>query len=88
MAKKRKTLPEEMKELLESGDLAALKEQFLRCEPNAITYKKYGSNILALSMRRKTIPLRNISMILPLTVRETDTQSLTKIGTNKRVLIT
>ena len=50
MAKKRKTLPEEMKELLESGDLAALKEQFMRCEPNAITYKKYGSNIFSMAL--------------------------------------
>lgn len=48
MAKKRKTLPKEMVELMEQGDLAALKEQFLRCEPNAVT-NKYGSNIFSLS---------------------------------------
>ena len=35
MGKKRKTLPKEMKELLESGNIGLLKEQFLRCEPNA-----------------------------------------------------
>jgi hypothetical protein len=46
--KKRKTLPKEMKELLENGDIAALKEQFLRCDPNAVT-GKYGSNIFSLS---------------------------------------
>ncbi|MCI8359715.1 MAG: hypothetical protein HFE86_00060 [Clostridiales bacterium] len=49
MAKRRKTLPKEMKELLESGDIAALKEQFLRCEPNAITHTKFGSNLFSLS---------------------------------------
>lgn len=49
MVKKRKTLPDGMKELLESGDIAALKEQFLRCEPNAITHKKYGSNIFSMA---------------------------------------
>ena len=36
MAKKRKTLPKEMRTLLERGDMEALKEQFLRCEPNAV----------------------------------------------------
>lgn len=46
--KKRKTLPKEMKELLENSDVAALKEQFLRCEPNAVT-GKYGSNIFSLT---------------------------------------
>lgn len=34
--------------LMEQGDIAALKEQFLRCEPNAVT-NKYGSNIFSLS---------------------------------------
>lgn len=48
MAKKRKTLPKEIRELLGCGDIAALKEQFLRCEPNATT-GKYGSNIFSLS---------------------------------------
>ena len=48
MAKKRKTLPKEIGILLEAGDIEALKEQFLRCEPNAIT-NKYGSNIFSLS---------------------------------------
>ena len=48
MAKKRKTLPKEMRALLESGDITAAKEQFLRCEPNAVT-GKYGSNIFSLS---------------------------------------
>ena len=47
MAKKRKTLPKEMRALLESGDITAAKEQFLRCEPNAVT-GKYGSNIFSL----------------------------------------
>lgn len=46
--KKRKTLPKEMKELLENGDISALKEQFLRCAPNAAT-GKYGSNIFSLT---------------------------------------
>lgn len=48
MAKKRKTLPKEIRIFLERGDIDALKEQFLRCEPNAIT-NKYGSNIFSLS---------------------------------------
>ena len=48
MAKKRKTLPKEIRSLLECGDMEALKKQFLRCEPNAIT-SKYGSNIFSLS---------------------------------------
>lgn len=48
MAKKRKTLPKGMVELMEHGDIATLKEQFLRCEPNAVT-NKYGSNIFSLS---------------------------------------
>ncbi len=45
MAKKRKTLPKEIRSLLESGDIEAIKEQFSRCEPNALTTNKYGSNI-------------------------------------------
>lgn len=49
MAKKRKTLPKEMGKLMEQGDIAALKEQFLRCEPNALVTNKYGSNIFSLS---------------------------------------
>ena len=49
MGKKRKTLPKEMKELLESGNIGLLKEQFLRCEPNAVTHTKYGSNIFSMS---------------------------------------
>lgn len=49
MAKKRKTLPKEIKQFLESGDIAALREQFLRCDPNAITHAKYGSNIFSMS---------------------------------------
>lgn len=48
MAKKRKTLPKEINALLEQGDIEALKEQFLRCEPNAVT-SKYGSNIFSLA---------------------------------------
>lgn len=48
MAKKRKTLPAEIRGLLEGGDSAALREQFLRCEPNAVT-GSYGSNIFSLS---------------------------------------
>ena len=48
MAKKRKTFPKEIRSLLECGDIEALKEQFLRCEPNAVT-SKYGSNIFSLS---------------------------------------
>lgn len=48
MANKRKTLPKEMRSLLECGDIEALKEQFLQCVPNAIT-NKYGSNIFSLS---------------------------------------
>ena len=46
-AKKRKTLPKELGELLNSGDLEALKKQFSRCEPNAVT-GKYGSNVFSL----------------------------------------
>lgn len=49
MAKKRKTLPKEIKELLERDDIGALKEQFLHCDPNAITHSKYGSNIFSMS---------------------------------------
>lgn len=49
MAKKRKTLPKEIRSLLECGNMDALKEQFLRCEPNALTTNKYGSNIFSLS---------------------------------------
>lgn len=48
MAKKRKTLPKEIRALLENGDITAAKEQFLRCEPNAVT-GKYGSNIFSMS---------------------------------------
>ncbi|MCI8554205.1 MAG: ankyrin repeat domain-containing protein [Clostridiales bacterium] len=48
MAKKRKTLPKEIKAFLESGDIEALKEQLLRCEPNAVT-GQYGSNIFSLT---------------------------------------
>ena len=36
MAKKRKTLPREIRELLKAGDVEALKEMFSRCEPNAV----------------------------------------------------
>ncbi len=46
--KRRKTLPKEMRELLKRGEIAALKEQFLRCEPNAVS-GKYGSNIFSLT---------------------------------------
>ena len=49
MAKKRKTLPKEIPSLLECGNIDVLKEQFLRCEPNALITNKYGSNILSLS---------------------------------------
>lgn len=49
MAKKRKTLPKEMRSLLECGNVDVLKKQFLRCEPNALTATQYGSNILSLS---------------------------------------
>lgn len=49
MAKKRKTLPKEIHSLLECGNIEMLKEQFLRCEPNALTTNKYGSNIFSLS---------------------------------------
>ncbi len=49
MAKKRKTLPKEIRSLLESGDIEMIKEQFSRCEPNALTTNKYGSNIFSLS---------------------------------------
>jgi hypothetical protein len=48
MAKKRKTLPKEIQELLQSGDMEALKEAFSRCEPNAVT-GRYGSNIFSLT---------------------------------------
>ena len=48
MAKKRRTLPKEMQDLLQSGDLSALKEAFDRCEPDAVT-GKYGSNIFSLT---------------------------------------
>ncbi len=49
MAKKRKTLPKGLQHLLEEGNIEALKEQFLRCEPNAKTYSKYGSNIFSMT---------------------------------------
>lgn len=48
MAKKRKTLPKEIKALLEGGDIQGVKELLLRCEPNAVT-GKYGSNIFSLT---------------------------------------
>ena len=47
MAKKRKTLPKEIKPLLENGDIEMVKEQFSQCEPDAVT-GKYGSNIFSL----------------------------------------
>lgn len=47
-AKKRKTLPKEFEGLLKSGDIEALKTQFARCEPNAVT-SKYGSNVFSLT---------------------------------------
>lgn len=49
MASKRKTLPKELKGLLERGDTEKLKELFLRCEPNALTSAKFGSNIFSMS---------------------------------------
>lgn len=49
MGKKRKTLPREIRGLLESGNIEAVKEQLSRCEPNALTSVKYGSNIFSLS---------------------------------------
>ena len=49
MAKKRKTLPKGLQHLLEEGNIEALKEQFLRCEPNAKTSSKYGSNIFSMT---------------------------------------
>ncbi len=49
MAKKRKTLYKEIPSLLECGNIDMLKEQFLRCEPNALITNKYGSNIFSLS---------------------------------------
>lgn len=49
MAKKRKTLPKELKALLEQGNIDGAKELFLRCEPNATTGGKYGSNIFSLT---------------------------------------
>ena len=48
MAKKRKTLPKEIKPLLENGDIEMVKEQFSQCEPDAVT-GKYGSNIFSLT---------------------------------------
>ena len=49
MGKKRKTLPKEIGGLLESGNIEVIKEQLSRCEPNALTSVKYGSNIFSLS---------------------------------------
>lgn len=49
MARKRKTLPKEIQELLASGDVEELKRQFARCEPNALSVNQYGSNIFSLS---------------------------------------
>ena len=49
MAKKRKTLPKEIDEILKRGDVEELKKLFARCEPNALRYSKYGSNIFSLS---------------------------------------
>ncbi len=49
MAKKRKTLPKELKGLLEQGDIDGAKEQLLRCEPNAVIGGKYGSNIFSMT---------------------------------------
>ena len=49
MAKKRKTLPKEIKTLLEQGDIEGAKALFLKCEPNAIVGGKYGSNIFSLT---------------------------------------
>lgn len=57
MAKKRKTLPREIRGLLESGNIEALKEQLSRCEPNALTSVKYGSNIFSLSPLPREIAL-------------------------------
>ena len=34
---------------MEEGNIEALKEQFLRCEPNAKTSSKYGSNIFSMT---------------------------------------
>lgn len=48
MAKKRKTLPKEIKPLLENGDIEMVKEQFSQCELDAVT-GKYGSNIFSLT---------------------------------------
>ncbi len=48
MATKRKRLPKEITTLLNYGNIEKLKEQLLRCDPNAIT-NKYGSNIFSLS---------------------------------------
>ena len=48
MAKKRKTLPKEIKPLLENGDIEMVKGQFSQCEPDAVT-GKYGSNIFSLT---------------------------------------
>lgn len=47
MTRKRKTLPKEIDELLETGDIETLKQVFSRCEPNALRYSKYGSNIFS-----------------------------------------
>ena len=57
MGKKRKTLPKEIGGLLESGNIEAIKEQLSRCEPNALTSVKYGSNIFSLSPLPREIAL-------------------------------
>lgn len=49
MAKKRKTLPKEIDELLKRGDVEELKKLFVRCEPNALRYGKSGRNVFALT---------------------------------------
>ena len=57
MGKKRKTLPKEIGGLLESGNIEVIKEQLSRCEPNALTSVKYGSNIFSLSPLPREIAL-------------------------------
>lgn len=56
MAKKRKTLYKEIPSLLECGNIDMLKEQFLRCEPNALITNKYGSNIFPYRPCRGNLP--------------------------------
>ena len=57
MGKKRKTLPKEIGGLLESGNIEVIKKQLSRCEPNALTSVKYGSNIFSLSPLPREIAL-------------------------------